>query len=301
MNSAALIVRTVLCVVFATAGAAKLANLKGSRDTLEAFGVPAGSAAALGTVLPVAELLTASALLPTASARWGAVAAAALLIVFSGGVSYALSQGRTPDCNCFGQVSSEQISGRTLARNGVLIAAAAFSVWRGPGAPIDRWTTSLSGGDLVAGLAVILLALAAIAILHMRSQLVSLASLLERGTPAVMVFASQTCGPCAQMLPELVRWSETLEERLAFALIESDVRDVEALAEQISSHGAILTLLDDGHDVASAYDVAATPTAVLVGADGRIASWHASGAGNIEGLIRSALEGPAAIQGVVAA
>jgi thiol-disulfide isomerase/thioredoxin len=116
-----------------------------------------------------------------------------------------------------------------------------------------------------------------------------------------MVFASQTCGPCAQMLPELVRWSETLEERLAFALIESDVRDVEALAEQISSHGAILTLLDDGHDVASAYDVAATPTAVLVGADGRIASWHASGAGNIEGLIRSALEGPAAIQGVVAA
>lgn len=330
MDSVALIVRAALFVVFATAGAAKLADLQGSRDTVTAFGVPDGLARVIGTALPVAELLTALALLPTVTARWGAVAAAALLVVFNGGVAYALSQGRTPDCNCFGQVSSEQISSRTLLRNAGLILLAGFSIWRGAGSSLGRWSTNLTASNLVAAIALLLLALSAVAIFTLRGLLAearrdlvgpaqrsakpglqpgvgaplfelpvlggstaSLSELLDRGIPTVLVFASQTCAPCAQMLPELVRWSETLEERLAFALVESSVPDPEALMDEIARHGTILTLVDEGRLVAAAYQAEATPSAVVVGADGRIAANQVVGAGNIEGLVRSMLENPA--------
>jgi uncharacterized membrane protein YphA (DoxX/SURF4 family)/peroxiredoxin len=338
MASVELVLRLVLVVVFATAGAAKLLDLKASRDTVVAFGMPEGVAALLGTGLPVAELFTAIALLPTVTARWGSLAAIVLLATFTAGVGYALSQGRTPDCNCFGQVSSEQISSRTLLRNGGLIVIAAVSLWRAPGSSLSGWTGNLNAANLVASLGVLMLALATVLVFHSRQLLASvradlasagtrpakpglqpgevapdfelpvlggqtstLTALLERRIPAVLVFASQTCAPCREMLPELVRWSETLEERLAIALVEGGVQDRAALSEEIAQHGTILTLLDDGGELAAAYEVAATPTAVLIGSDGRIAAHQTSGGGNIEDLVRSALESPEAAPGALVA
>jgi uncharacterized membrane protein YphA (DoxX/SURF4 family)/peroxiredoxin len=329
MGSVELVLRIGLCLIFLTSGAAKLADLKQSRETLVAFGVPEGPAELLGTMLPVTELLVAVALLLTPLARWGAAASVLLLVTFCAGIGYALSQGRSPDCNCFGVVSSEQITGRTLARNAALIVLAAVAVWKAPGSSLAHWTQNASAANLVAALAVLGLALAMVMIAHTRQTLssvrselaevgsapvrpglqpgapaprfempvllegetVTLDSLLERRTPVLLVFASQHCGPCMQMLPELVRWSETLDERLAFALVESGVQDPAALTEEISSHGTILTLLDDERAVAEAYEVNATPTAVLVGSDGLIAAHQSSGVGNIELLVRRTLDG----------
>lgn len=328
MASVELILRLLLAAMFLVAAGGKLADLQSSRHTIEAFGVPAGFAAAGGTLLPVAEILTAVALLPTATARWGSLAAAVLLATFTGGVAYALSQGRTPDCNCFGVVSSEQISNRTIARNLVLIALAAVSVWRAPGSSVTSWTTSTSAGDLVATLAVLTLALVLAFYLQLRHQLgemrfdlasaqkrapkpglqpgdlapefelptlsddrrQSFEELRQRRLPALLVFASQSCGPCLQMLPELIRWNETMQERITFVLIEAGVEDAENLAANIAQHGEILTLVDSERAVSDAYAVTATPTAVLVGVDGRIAAPQSMGAGNIEGLVRTALD-----------
>jgi uncharacterized membrane protein YphA (DoxX/SURF4 family)/thiol-disulfide isomerase/thioredoxin len=327
MESFALVIRAALFVVFAVAGVAKLNDLDAMRETVVAFGVPERHATAISRLLPVAELITAVALLPTATARGGAIAAAVLLIVFTCGVGYALSQGQTPNCNCFGQVSSEQISSRTLQRNAALIALAGVSIWRGAGASLTAWTTNSTAANLVAAIAILALGLGAVLVFQLRQQLtaaradlvtaiargakpglqpgqvapefvlpilaggatITLSGLLERGVPAVLVFASQTCGPCRQMLPDLVRWSETLSEQLTFALIEADVQDVDGLAAEIADHGALLTLLDDRHEVASLYEVGATPSALIVDPAGLIATTQSSGSGNIEELIRSAL------------
>lgn len=329
MASVELGFRLFLAAMFFIAAGAKLVDLQSSRDTVEAFGLPTWLAAVAGTLLPIAEAATAVALLLTASARWGSLAAAILLGVFTLGVAYALSQGRTPDCNCFGVVSSEQISSRTLARNGVLIALAAVAAWRAPGSSLTSWTTSASAANLVAALAVLVMSLAVVfavqnrrALLETRFDLASAKSrnikpglqpgdaapafdlptlddasqsqtldgLRERGIPALLIFATQSCGPCLQMLPEIVRWSETLEERLSFVLIESAVEDREDLAAHIAIHGRVLTVLDDDRSVAEAYEVTATPTGILVGADGTIAAPQTQGAGNIEGLVRRALD-----------
>jgi thiol-disulfide isomerase/thioredoxin len=104
----------------------------------------------------------AVALVLNPSARWGGIGALALLLGFCAGISNAIVRGRTPDCNCFGQVHSAPVGPATLARNAVLAALAAILVWHGPGPAIDSWVAARSAAELVAiGATVAALALAA--------------------------------------------------------------------------------------------------------------------------------------------
>ena len=77
----------------------------------------------------------AAALVPAISAWWAAVAALFLLLAFTLVLVASLVRGRRPECHCFGVFSARAISWRTVARNGILVAAAAALVAPGPGAP----------------------------------------------------------------------------------------------------------------------------------------------------------------------
>jgi uncharacterized membrane protein YphA (DoxX/SURF4 family)/peroxiredoxin len=145
-----LALRLLLAGVFATAGVAKLRDIAGSRRALEDFGVPARLARSGGVLLPLAEIVIAAALVFPPSARWGALAAAALLALFVVAIGNAMAHGRAPDCHCFGQVHSEPAGWRTLARNGVLIAFAALVAASGPGPAVDAWIGDRSASELVA-------------------------------------------------------------------------------------------------------------------------------------------------------
>jgi peroxiredoxin/uncharacterized membrane protein YphA (DoxX/SURF4 family) len=132
MALALLTARVLLAAVFLVAGLAKLADLAGSRQALRDFGVPAVFASQIGTLLPLAELAVAVALVPPVSAWWGALGALALLLLFVAGIGYNLARGRTPDCHCFGQLHSAPAGWSTLIRNGVLALVAGLIVWFGP-------------------------------------------------------------------------------------------------------------------------------------------------------------------------
>jgi uncharacterized membrane protein YphA (DoxX/SURF4 family) len=73
MNVALLTARLLLALVFAVAGAAKLADRQSSRQAIVDFGVPTALAAPLGMLLPLAELAAAATLLPASTAWWGAL------------------------------------------------------------------------------------------------------------------------------------------------------------------------------------------------------------------------------------
>ena len=111
--------RLLLAAVFVVAAFGKLADRDGTGKTMVAFGMPAPAAPALAVLLPIAELAVAVLLLPAASALAGALGALTLLLVFSVAIAANLARGRTPDCHCFGQVHSEPVGARTLARNGL--------------------------------------------------------------------------------------------------------------------------------------------------------------------------------------
>src|SRR5207247_5919442 len=100
MGPALVVSRVVLAFVFGIAGAAKLADLEGSRRAVAGFGVPKRLAAVVGVVLPVAELAVAVALVPTASARFAALGAVLLLSIFLVAVASALVGGRARECHC---------------------------------------------------------------------------------------------------------------------------------------------------------------------------------------------------------
>jgi methylamine dehydrogenase accessory protein MauD len=120
--------RLLLAAVFVVAAYGKLADREGTRQAVVAFGVPEPAAPVLAPVLPVAELAVAGLLLPSATALAGALGALALLLLFSGAIALNLARGRAPECHCFGQVHSEPVGPRTLARNGALAAVAALAV-----------------------------------------------------------------------------------------------------------------------------------------------------------------------------
>jgi peroxiredoxin len=152
VDAALLIGRLLLAAVFALSGVAKLTDQAGSRQAMIAFGLPRSLATPLGRLLPLAELAVAAALLPAVSAWWGALGALALLLAFVVGIGANLARGRKPDCRCFGQLHSSPVGRKTLARNGLLMAVAAFIVWKGAenaGPSTVGWVGDLTATQLI--------------------------------------------------------------------------------------------------------------------------------------------------------
>jgi hypothetical protein len=146
--------------VFAVAGLAKLIDRASVRDAARAFGVPGPLVAPVATALPFAELGVAVALVISASAVAGAIAALVLLGTFITGITISLARGRQPDCRCFGQVHSAPVGWKTLIRNVAFAAAAIFVVAAGPSASLRDWSVSMSGLEWLALAVAIVLAVA---------------------------------------------------------------------------------------------------------------------------------------------
>jgi len=121
----------MLAAVFTVAGVAKLRDHQSFRDAVVGFGVPRRFAASVAWALPVAELAAAGLLLWPATSWWGALAALALLALFSVGIAANLGSGRTPECHCFGQLHSEPVSVKMLIRNVLLAVPAVLLVLDG--------------------------------------------------------------------------------------------------------------------------------------------------------------------------
>lgn len=118
---------------------------------------------------------------------------------------------------------------------------------------------------------------------------VSLDDLLAPGLPVLLAFASPNCGPCKALMPKLAQWQVEHAESLTLAVAISGERDsVRAEAEENEFQWA---LLDADLALYDAYQATGTPSAVLISADGTIASYVASGANEIEQLVERALAG----------
>jgi thiol-disulfide isomerase/thioredoxin len=324
VSTLVLALQVFLAAVFATAGGTKLLDRAGSRAALLDFGVPAGVAPAASLALPLAELATAILLLVRPLGRVGAAAALLLLLAFIAAISRQLAQGRAPDCHCFGQLHSAPAGPSTLVRNGALAAVAAAVAVLGPRIALHTWLAERSAAELAAvafGITTLVLAASTLhlwlekrrvaaasqparepvpvgarapdfTVRDLEHRLVSRESLLERGRPLALVFVGPGCGPCRELLPQLGLWQTTLANELTLALLSGG--DEEQNRELASEAGLERLLLQKRWEVMNAYGVAATPTAIVVAADGTVASAPAAGSVMIEALIRTTLHNGAA-------
>ena len=350
MDAALVIARLLLAAVFAVAGAAKLADLPGSRAAIAGFGVPDRLAAPLGTILPCVELAIAALLLPAETATAAGFAAFALLILFSVGISASMARGEAPECHCFGQLHSKPAGAQTLARNLILAVVAAFVGFAGASAQPGIWESAegLDAGTWAAlggGLALVLVlgsnVAALLSLLRRNGVLllrvetleaalmehnvpipdppdregkglpvgsaapefelasidggaITLTSLLSGGRPALLVFTSPRCGPCEGLMPKVAAWQRELVADLNVAVLADG--DREENQAKLQEHGLRNVLIQEQTDVAERYVARATPSALLVSADGRIASALAAGGDSISALVAASTNSHAKLE-----
>ena len=302
MNIVLLAALLVLSATFMVSGIAKLADRDGSRQAMVGFGVPSVFAAPFAILLPLAEVAVAFALLPAVSAWWGALGLLGLLILFMVATGINLALGRKPDCHCFGKLYSAAIGWPTLVRTGALAAIAGFLVWQGPNNVSSSALSRVVGLTVIEGLGlgIALLALGlvltegvlglpvgtpapAFQLPGLDGETLTLDALRATGNPVMLIFSDPGCGQCDTLLPDMASWQRDYISRLTVALISRGTAEMNRAPSK--EHGLTNVLLQHDHEVAESFRSNRTPSAVLIGPDGSIASPLAAGADAIRNLI----------------
>ena len=108
----------------------------------------------------------------------------------------------------------------------------------------------------------------------------TLASLLAPGRPLLLLFTDPGCGPCNALMPDVGRWQHL--DAFSTAIISRG--DIETNRAKAIEHGVSPMLLQAEREVALSYGAAVTPCAVVVDADGFLASEVARGPVEIRAL-----------------
>jgi peroxiredoxin len=284
-----LLARLLLAAVFAVAGIAKLADREGVRRMVVEFGFTASMAPALAWALVCSELGIVVALLLDPSSRLGAWGALTLLVIFGSAVAMNLRRGRRPECRCFGSLHAREIGWSTVARNALLASVAGFVATGSPFAllfaPIAA-ATWLASESRTPGTPRPGMRAPALSLVDQAGQRSTLTTLLAGRRALLLVFSDSTCGACEELLPRLGRWQEQLYQELAIAVVSADSPD--GALRTATDHRLSTVLVDKERSASSAYGITATPSAVLVDGQARIAATPARGAEEIAALIEHA-------------
>lgn len=344
MEIVLLITRLFLASILFIAGLAKASDPEGARKAFIGFGISEAVAGQMAWLLPLLEIVTALTLIPPQTATIGAISALILMVVFSIAIATNLIRGKTPDCNCFGQLQSEPISWTVFARNVVLAFLAVLIVVGGnrtssasfAGLEVQpSQVVGLFGLAFVLGLLLILLmylrrflneqtkmlqrleaverlvedleappierqdALAPseglpvgarapqFSLQTLTGDSISSGDLLGHGKPVMLLFVSPSCGPCAAILQDVKTWQTEYADRLTIAVLSkgSAGENEKRVAGYVS--GNLLLIGESG--AAETFEAKWTPAAVLLTAEGRIASPNAFGDDAIRTLLASAV------------
>lgn len=139
-----------LALLLIASGVAKLLTSKTDESALNIMALPAMvNTRSVRTTLPWVEILLAlTLLLSSGIVLWAATAATVVLfVVFTVFVSIGVRQGDPASCGCFGSLSRAPMSWRTVVRNLVFVALAAFAFivtstgsYHGPALPLPWWS-----------------------------------------------------------------------------------------------------------------------------------------------------------------
>jgi thiol-disulfide isomerase/thioredoxin/uncharacterized membrane protein YphA (DoxX/SURF4 family) len=112
----------------------------------------------------------------------------------------------------------------------------------------------------------------------------SLASLTAAGKPVLLFFTDPGCGPCKALMPKIGEWRTQHSGTLTIAAVARG--DAEKMRAEAAEHG-VEPILAEGpkRPVSESFEALPTPSAVLVDAQGQIASPVATGEPAITALV----------------
>jgi peroxiredoxin len=118
----------------------------------------------------------------------------------------------------------------------------------------------------------------------------SLGDLLAAGRPLLLLFIDPNCRPCWALLPPIARWQREHRDSLQYGVIS--VGTSEESRSKFAEVGLSSVLFQHRREVAEAYHVSGTPSAVLVRPDGRMGSDIVAGVEAIEALVERLIAPP---------
>ena len=315
------LVRLILSFVFGVAGITKLTDQKGTREAVINFGAPKAAAPSIAVVLPLLELAIAIGLLFSATAWLSALAALFVLGIFVVAISINLAQGKSHECHCFGQIYSRPLGWSTLVRNVLFALAAGIVIWTGPAfqPPLVAAISQAVAGFNTWLLVILIVGVLAAVGFFLQSRettaehppeqptglpigspapafelpeydggRTSLAQLLARGKPVLLIFTSPKCGPCISLFKEIRDWQTAHNDQLTIALLTFGTIKDNFVNVARNSLGHVL--LQEKNEISVLYGAHLTPTAVFIDTDGQILSNPAAGGDEIRTLLKSHVE-----------
>ena len=173
-----------------------------------------------------------------------------------------------------------------LRQNGRLLARLGAVEERLAAAGLAPPVASQDGAQSAAGLPVGAPA-PAFRLQDLRGEDVTLDFLRAAGKPVVLIFTDPDCAPCSELLPQIARWQQEHAEKLTIALVSQE--SAEENRVKVAKHGVHNIVLQEDWEVAEAYHVQGTPSAVVVSPEGTIDSLLAEGPDGVEALIAHAV------------
>lgn len=111
----------------------------------------------------------------------------------------------------------------------------------------------------------------------------TLAALRARGGDLLLVFTDPGCGPCSTLAPQLASWQREAPGGLRPVLISRGAP--EANLAHAREHGLADIYIQADREVAESFAVSGTPSAVIIAADGTVASAVHTGEEEIRSLV----------------
>jgi uncharacterized membrane protein YphA (DoxX/SURF4 family) len=117
----------------------------------------------------------------------------------------------------------------------------------------------------------------------------TLADLLAPARPVLLVFTDPNCRMCEELTPQLAQWEH--EHAGVFTIAVVSTGDLSAVKAEATLRERGHLLYDPAGSISDAYQSKGTPAAVLISADGMIASSLAQGKIGIKTLVARAVRG----------
>ncbi|MEP6850570.1 MAG: redoxin domain-containing protein [Acidobacteriota bacterium] len=114
-------------------------------------------------------------------------------------------------------------------------------------------------------------------------KLITLDHLLAEAKPTLFFFISPTCEPCRALVPDIDEWRAELRDRVNLVFVSKGT--IEANHEKFAGSSINRFLLQRNTELQDLVSAKWTPSALLMNADGRVASHVAAGDASIRGLI----------------
>jgi hypothetical protein len=309
-----LVATIIVSAAFLASGVLKLRATESTRDTIRALGLPPVlQRDGVARAYPIMEIALGGGLLILPAPLWwlASLAGVLLMTLLTFLVVRVIRSGDAVACNCFG--STQPITGRTVVRNSILSVLALLTVIADPAttAPIPDAIRSRPDVLFAVVLATVVSAGVTTAILagptrprdvetYEDRPLVLPDLLLRTGSGSPLPLPSLTadgavllinvksgCGPCTAVI-EAFSDGDLIGDRVTVRVMERT--PVNGIAPDSAR------LWDDDGEVARVLGLAATPSALLLAADGTTPADPVRGSDQIFDLVRGIEEAVAALR-----